>query len=188
GKEPANPLSELKPDQPAARLLARHPEVAYDLPVAAAIPGLRPSSPASAAGAPAGAGAHSHGPAAGAGPVDRLGFAWRPGEVRQDRDGWKLASGGQELARFPDERLAKQALGAVQHYRLTERCHVGTAGGCTLFLASGQAPRGPLFGLPGQAFNPDALVLRQVGEQYALCDGPRPLLSCRDPPADAPPL
>jgi hypothetical protein len=184
-KEPAKEVPVPKPDSPAARLLEKHPGVAFDLPVSAAVPGLRPSSPA-ATGAPlTPAGAHVAVPAAGAGPVDRLAFDWRQVQVRQDRDGWKLANGGQELARFAAERDARQALGAVQHYHLSERCRVGSAGGCAVFLASGQPPRGLLFGLPGESFNPDALVLRQVGEQYALCDGTRTLLRCGDRPEDA---
>ncbi len=74
----------------------------------------------------------------------------------------------------------------MQHYHLSERCRVGSAaGGCTVFLVNGQAPRGPLFGLPGESFSPDALVMRQVGEQYALCYGPRTLLNCGDRPEDA---
>jgi hypothetical protein len=74
----------------------------------------------------------------------------------------------------------------VQHYHLTERCHIGSeVGGCSVFLVNGQVPRGQLFGLPGQMFNPEVLALRQVGNEYALVEGTRTLLACGDRPEDA---
>src|SRR5579884_3663740 len=146
------------PASPAAQAAARQAAATPDLPVTAAVPGLQPSALATDDRPGAAHALTPFGPAAaGAGPVERLAFDWRQVQMRHEADGWKVCNGGQELARFGDEQAARQAVNVVQRYRLTERCHIGTGGGCTLFLSNGVAPRGSAFGLPGEPFNPNGL-------------------------------
>jgi hypothetical protein len=105
-------------------------------------------------------------------------FDWQHVQVRQEEGVWKLAAGSYVVATFgADEEAARQALAAVRHYRFTEHCRVGRpAPVFSYFLVNGQAPRGLLFGLSGQAFQPDKLSVQALGRQWALCEGDRVLL------------
>jgi hypothetical protein len=103
---------------------------------------------------------------------------WQHVQVHQEEGVWKLAAGSYVVATFgADEEAARQALAAVRHYRFTEHCRVGRpAPVFSYFLVNGQAPRGLLFGLSAQAFQPDKLSVQSLGRQWALCEGDRVLL------------
>jgi hypothetical protein len=105
-------------------------------------------------------------------------FDWRQVQVRQEEGVWKLAAGPYMLASFGiEEEAARQALAAVRHYHFTEHCRVGQPVPVfSYFLVSGQAPRGMLFGLSGQAFEPDRLSVEALGRQWAICSGDQVLL------------
>jgi hypothetical protein len=106
---------------------------------------------------------------------ERVPFDWRRVEVRQDNGNWKLAAGSLVLANFgSDQHEARLALSAVQHYRFTEQWRV--AGDFRYFLTNGQAPRGLMLGTQAQSFQPDALVVKQVEDRYALCSGDKVLV------------
>lgn len=118
---------------------------------------------------------------------DRTPFDFRQVQVLQDKGGWKLAAGSCVLADFgTDEHAARQGLSAMQYYRFTEQCQVGDASNrFTYFLVGGQAPRGTIFGMDGQPFQPDRLEVRQVGAKWAVCAGDQTLVAMGDKPEGA---
>lgn len=105
-------------------------------------------------------------------------FDWRQVQVREEEGVWKLAVDSCVLASFGiDEQAARQALAAVRHYHFTEHCRVGQpAPVFSYFLVNGQAPRGLLFGVAGQAFQPDRLSVQPLGRQWAICSGDQVLI------------
>jgi hypothetical protein len=107
--------------------------------------------------------------------AERVPFDWRQVQLRQEDGGWALQAGSLVLARFGASQFeARQALAAIRHYRFTEQWRIGgDKPSFTYFLASGQAPRGLMMGLSGQAFVPDALAVRQVQGHWSLCAGER---------------
>ncbi len=124
------------PQSPAGRLLAQHPGIDANAPIAPAMPPLRQVSlPANMA-------------VAASSTPDRVAFDWRQVQLRKEGDGWKLASGSCVLADFgADEHAARQGLAAVQYYHFTERRQAGGAARFTYFLVGGQPPHGTMFGL-----------------------------------------
>jgi hypothetical protein len=114
-------------------------------------------------------------------------FDARQVQVHQDNGSWVLAAGDYVLARFgPDEAAAQQALGVARHYHFTEHCRVGRpVPAFCYFLVSGQAPRGLMFGLSGQAFQYDKLSVQPLGRQWALCEGDKVLMVLGANVADA---
>jgi hypothetical protein len=103
---------------------------------------------------------------------------WRQVQLRQEEGVWNLAAGSYVLASFGvDEQAARQALAAVRHYHFTEHCRVGQPVPVfSYFLVNGQAPRGLVFGLSSQAFQPDKLSVQPLGRQWAICSGDLVLL------------
>jgi len=117
----------------------------------------------------------------------RLVFDYRQVQIRRDQNDWKLVFGGYVFANFgADHYTAQQALSLIQYYRFTEQFLIGRpVPTLTYFLVGGQAPRGLKFGLPAEAFFPDSVVVRQVGGQWVVCEGDRPLVSFGDKEDDA---
>ncbi len=147
------------PMSPAGRLLAQHPEVLGGPVVAPAIPPLRQAAISGNI-----LSATSANP-------DRTPFDYRQVQLRQDHGSWMLAAGSFVLADFGgDEHAARLGLSATQYYHFTEQNQVGTAPDrFSYLLAAGQAPRGTMFGVDGQAFQPDRLEVRQVEGRWAVC-------------------
>jgi hypothetical protein len=118
---------------------------------------------------------------------DRVPFDWRQVQIRKHKQDWKLASGSYTLADFgPNERDARQALNAVQHYRFTEHCLIGrTTPSFAYFLVNGQEPRGLIFGVSDTPFEWELLSVRQLGGAFVISDGIRVLLNFGDKDDDA---
>jgi len=118
---------------------------------------------------------------------ERLTFDYRQVQVRHEQNEWKLVFGTHVFANFgEDHYAAQQALGLFQHYRFTEQFLIGRPiPTFTYFLVAGQAPRGLQFGLPAETFLPEAVVVRQAGGQWVVCEGERPLISFGDKEEEA---
>jgi len=118
---------------------------------------------------------------------ERLPFDYRQVQLRHDQNDWKLVFGGHVFANFgADQLAAQQALSLFQYYRFTEQLLIGRpVPTFTYFLVAGQAPRGLKFGLPAEAFFPESVVVRQVGNQWMVCEGERPLVNFGEQQADA---
>ncbi len=112
--------------------------------------------------------------------AERVPFDWRQVQLRQGPGGeWKLAAGSLVLADFgPNAQQARLALSALRYYRFTEQWRIsGAPPGQGYYVAGGAAPRGLMLGLSGQAFQPEKLEVRPVGQGYALCNGEQVVLS-----------
>ena len=118
---------------------------------------------------------------------DRTPFDYRQVQLRQDHGAWKLAAGSFVVADFGgDEHAARLGMSAMQYYRFTERCSVGAAPErFSYLLAGGQAPRGTMFGVDGQSFQPERLEVRQVEGRWAVCAGDEPLVKLGERQEDA---
>jgi hypothetical protein len=185
GGEDSNPHA-LTPAGAKPGPIVPHPPVAPD-PADAS----RAQHPGAISPAPAPAGRHPVGETRGAAtppsPPVRLAFDFRQVQVRRDGADWKLTFGSHVFANFGDDQLAaKQAQSLFQHYRFTEQFLIGRPVlTFSYFLVAGQAPRGLKFGVLTEAFRPEAVVVRQVGNQWTVCEGDRPLVSCGDQQKDA---
>jgi hypothetical protein len=102
--------------------------------------------------------------------------------VRRDGQDWKLTFGSYTLANFgADERVARQALAAVRHYRFNQHCLVGRPTPVfSYFLVNGRAPHGLMFGLGAVPFRPEALTVRQVGGSWVIGDAVQTLIDFGD--------
>jgi hypothetical protein len=108
---------------------------------------------------------------------ERLPIDWRQIHARQDRGGSRLVMGGATLADFgPNYSDARLAEDAVRFYRFTEQRRIGRPRPVfTYFLVNGQAPHGAMLGADVLLFQPDALAVRQLGNDWAVCEGTQPL-------------
>jgi hypothetical protein len=155
---------------------------------AGALTGHKPSENTAAAGSAAQEGSPVKGPAgadkkhAAKSVPDRLVFDYRQVQVRRDDKEWKLVFGSYVFANFGDDRYAaQQALSLFQYYHFTEQILIGQpAPTFSYFLVAGQPPRGLKFGQPAEAFRPEAVVIRQLGKQWVVCENERPLASFED--------
>ncbi len=176
---PALAAPKVDPSSPGGRLLAMHPEIL-------GIPGVAPViAPAIAPLRQAAVPINILSPMS-ANP-DRTPFDYRQVQLRQDHGNWKLAAGSFVVADFGgDEHAARLGLSAMQYYRFTEQCSVGAAPErFSYLLAGGQAPRGTMFGVEGQSFQPDRLEVRQVEGRWAVCTGDEPLVKMGEKQEDA---
>jgi hypothetical protein len=99
-------------------------------------------------------------------------------EVCYEGQDWKLKVGNVCLANFgPHEEEARDARRIVEFYDLTEQRRVGQSPGLTYYLVNGQAPRGLMLGLRNVEFRPEALELRQDGDEWKVCANGRPILA-----------
>jgi hypothetical protein len=105
--------------------------------------------------------------------TDHVPLDWHQVRLKQEGQEFKLMQGTYTIANFGKaEREARQALGAAQYYRFTEECLVGhPRPAFTYFLVNGQPPRGLMYGMEHVEFNPEAVALRQVGNDWVLADG-----------------
>jgi hypothetical protein len=116
-------------------------------------------------------------------PVDtgRMAFDWRQVQMRQDQGEWKLMAGQTELENFGvNVQDARMALSAVRYYRFTERWRASGERPADYYLANGQSPRGMLFGLRGEAFEPDKVEVKEEQGGCSLVQGRRVLLRLGD--------
>lgn len=112
---------------------------------------------------------------------DRVPLDWRQVQVRREGASWKLAMGGYVLADFgTDERSARVAHAAVQHYRFTEHVLVGAPVHFSYFLCNSQAPRGVPVGVQALPFNPSGLTVQPRDGAFVVADGYRPLVRFND--------
>jgi hypothetical protein len=100
-------------------------------------------------------------------------FDFRGVQVRCDKGEWKLTCGSRVLASFgPNQLEARQAWNAVQYYRFSEQCRIGRpTPSFSYFLVAGQAPRGLRSGLATQPFRPEAVLVRPLGQGWAVTAG-----------------
>lgn len=119
--------------------------------------------------------------------ADRLPFDWRRATVVQEEGEWRLKVGTQVLARFGSSaNHAQQAMAALRYYRFTEQNRLGGEQPYfTYYLANNQSPRGVMMGVNAERFDPDKVEVRQVGENFALCQGQRVLVQLRQQQDDA---
>jgi hypothetical protein len=120
-------------------------------------------------------------PAEGGAKTERTTFDWR--DVKFDKTGatWKLICSGHELAQFNNEHDAKTAVSVFLHYHLTERDQVGSEKGhFSYYLADGKIPQGAIIGVQTELMQPDRLQIVQVGDQWTISAGNRPLLKFGD--------
>lgn len=105
--------------------------------------------------------------------TDRTPLDWTKVQVCKDGDDWKLVQGAHVLANFgAKETDALKALEVVRFYRFTEQCRIGYPKPTfSCFLVKGQAPKGVMPGLDSVEFQPGALVLRQLGQDWVIGDG-----------------
>ncbi len=175
--QPSSPAAPpmVDPSSPAGRLLAHHPEVLGGPVVAPAIAPLRQAAVSGNV-----LSSMSSNP-------DRTPFDYRQVRLLQDHGDWKLAAGSYVVADFGgDENSARLGLSAMQYYRFTEQCSVGAAPErFSYLLAGGQAPRGTMFGVYGQSFQPERLELRQIEGRWAVCAGDETLVKMGERQEDA---
>jgi hypothetical protein len=119
--------------------------------------------------------------------VECVPFNWRQVRMRQDNGVWQLAAGDYILATFgTDDESARQALSVLHHYHFTEHYRIGRPQpSFSFFMINGQPPLGMMFGLGGQAFQPDKLSVQQLGPTWTLCEGDRVLVMLGDKPDEA---
>jgi hypothetical protein len=97
-------------------------------------------------------------------------------ELRKDRGEWCLVADQTTLGTFGSfEREGRVTLQALQQFRCTDACRIGDSG-FGFFLSNGRAPQGTIVGIPSRPLKPDALTVRQVGGNWAVCEGQRPLV------------
>lgn len=119
--------------------------------------------------------------------VECVPFNWRQVRMRQDNGIWQLAAGDYVLASFgTDDESARQALSILHHYHFTEHYRIGHPNpSFSFFMINGQPPLGMMFGLGGQAFQPDKLSVQQLGPTWTLCEGDRVLVMLGEKPDEA---
>jgi hypothetical protein len=109
----------------------------------------------------------------------RLTFTYTQAQVRQTSNQWQLVVGRAVLQEFGnDERVARDALKALQFYRFTEQYRFGDEEETfEFYLANGQAPHGRILGQSGIPFNPRDLMVRpSEGEGWIIYHDFQPLL------------
>jgi hypothetical protein len=106
-------------------------------------------------------------------PGDRTAFDWRQVTVKHEKEEWKLMAGGHLLANFEgNERDARLALNAVQHYRFTEHYTIGRPpAGLTYFLIGSQPPRSLMFGLEQTEIKVKEVVVKHDPDGWIMTDG-----------------
>jgi hypothetical protein len=120
-------------------------------------------------------------------PPEKIMFDYRLVQLRHDQNDWKLTAGSYVFANFGSDKLtAQQALNLFNYYRPTEQVLIGRpVPTFSYFLVGGQPPRGVKFGVPSDSFFPDSIVIRQIGSQWMVCEGERPLVNFGDKQDDA---
>ena len=105
-------------------------------------------------------------------------FDYRQAEVRRDKNEWKLVCGSHVLANFGTNQMdARLAWNTLQHYRFTEQCLIGRPNpSFSYFLIGGQPARGLKFGIAVQPFQPETVLVRALGQAWAVSAGEQPLV------------
>src|SRR5262245_28641352 len=81
-------------------------------------------------------------------PAEVVPFDWRQVQMRRDGAQVKLTYGSYALGAFTNERDARIALNAIQHYRFNQHCLTGRPDPAfSWFLVNGRAPQGVMFGV-----------------------------------------
>lgn len=93
-------------------------------------------------------------------------------EVQDDEDDWLLTDGNSRLLVFENQDEAVRARDVIQHYSMTRQCFVGRPdSSMEYFLVGDRAPIGSMPGEDCISFDPDALEIRDEGDQWLLTDG-----------------
>jgi hypothetical protein len=118
---------------------------------------------------------------------NKVPFDYRQVKLTQEGSNWKLKVYDHQLADFGHDRVsAERALTAVQYYRFSEQCLVGGPQPCfSYYLVNGRAPQGSMYGTQAQAFQPETVQVRQIGQRWALVAQDQPLVQLRDKPEEA---
>jgi hypothetical protein len=99
-------------------------------------------------------------------------------EIVREGSDWSLMHSSDVVGRFgANESNARAALRALQDYRVTELCRIGTLG-YPLFLVNGQPLKGAPLGLTPRGFQPQALRLQKIDGNWWLCEGSRQVIDC----------
>ena len=100
---------------------------------------------------------------------------WRQLDIRRDRNSWKLMSGKDVFADFgSSEREGRDVMVALQQFRCTEYCWVGSSG-FGFFLSAGRAPQGPTLGTGAKTFRPELLSVRPLNGSWIVGEGFQPV-------------
>jgi hypothetical protein len=117
----------------------------------------------------------------GIGPVGyRSTFDHRRLDLRRDQEDWILFDGRGTVARFGrNEREAQSALQILRQFQCSEICRFG-GNGFGILLSNGRPPHGSLIGVPARLMHYERLVVRQLGDSWAICEDQRPLFAFGD--------
>ncbi|MFM7149164.1 MAG: hypothetical protein ACKO23_04910 [Gemmataceae bacterium] len=119
---------------------------------------------------------------------ERIVIDWRRVQLKQDQGDWKLVAGGTILNNFGANQFAgQQALAVLRHYRFNEQWRIGDPRNPeqTYYIASQQAPRGMIMGLPAEEIAAEKMEIRRVDEGFALAQGAKVVLPLGDQERDA---
>ncbi len=107
-------------------------------------------------------------------------------DLRREGGEWVLYAGRLPLGHFgQSERYARATAEALEQFRVTELCRVGSSE-FGFFLSNGRAPRGgSIVGLSAKPLRADRLGVRQTAAGWAVCEDARPLLTFGDRADDA---
>jgi hypothetical protein len=110
--------------------------------------------------------------------AERVPFDWRQVQMRQYGGEWTLSAGGLLLGNFrANMQGATNALAAVRYYRFTEQMNVGDPPSqVCCYLTNSQSPRGLMFGLPAESFEPQKVAVEKGADGYHLAAGTHVLL------------
>jgi hypothetical protein len=122
----------------------------------------------------------------GAGDIgDRVPFDGRRLDLRREGGEWVLYAGRSPVAHFgQSDRDARTTLETLEQFRVTELCRVGDSG-FGFFLANGRPPQGSIIGTGAKALRPATLNVRQIGGNWAVCEGARSIFDFGDKADDA---
>jgi hypothetical protein len=116
---------------------------------------------------------------------DRVPFDGRRLDLRREGGEWVLYAGRAPVGHFGQaDRDARTALETLEQFRVTELCHVGDSG-FGFFLSNGRPPQGSIIGTGAKPIRTDSLTVRQIGGNWTVCEGSRPLFDFGDKADDA---
>ena len=116
---------------------------------------------------------------------DRVPFDGRRLDLRHEGGDWVLYAGRAVGRPFRVVRGSRCPAhdGNLQQFRVTELCRIGESG-FGFFLSNGRPPRCSSWA-SGKALRTDTLNVRQVGGNWAVCEGSRQLVAFGDQADDA---
>ncbi len=119
--------------------------------------------------------------------AESLHFDWTKAKVKKIDRRWKIAVGDTVLMDFGNkEDEARDALKIIRHYKLDQRCVIGSPKpSMEYFLADGAAPTGKLRGEDSIAFEAGKLQVRKVDGRWKLAENGKHILDFGDKEEEA---